>query len=43
MRNRRCHSILDIFKVIGPDEEPDYGTVKQVTEEEAYFRGFSGD
>ncbi|MGW5419953.1 hypothetical protein [Streptomyces sp. NPDC003943] len=29
------HSILDIFKVIGPDEEPDHGTVKQVTEEEA--------
>ncbi|MFF3783237.1 hypothetical protein [Streptomyces sp. NPDC001933] len=29
------HSILDIFRITGPDEEPDHGTVKQVTEEEA--------
>ncbi|GAA3478751.1 hypothetical protein [Streptomyces yanii] len=29
------HSILDIFRIIGPDEEPDYCTMKQVTEEEA--------
>lgn len=29
------HSILDIFRIIGPGEEPDYSTMKQVTEEEA--------
>jgi hypothetical protein len=29
------HSILDIFRLIGPDDEPEIGTVKPVTEEEA--------
>lgn len=29
------HSILDIFRIIAQDEEPDYGAMKQVTEEEA--------
>jgi hypothetical protein len=29
------HSILDISRVLGPDDTPDYGTVKPVTAEEA--------
>ncbi|NEC65693.1 hypothetical protein [Streptomyces sp. SID9727] len=29
------HSILDIFRIIGPDEKPDDSTMKQVTEDEA--------
>ncbi|WP_189546374.1 hypothetical protein [Streptomyces gelaticus] len=35
MQHDGTHSILGIFRIIGPDEEPDCGTVKQVTEEEA--------
>ncbi|MEU1617547.1 hypothetical protein ABZ479_09620 [Streptomyces sp. NPDC005722] len=29
------HSILDIFRVVGPDDTPDYNTVEPVTTEEA--------
>ncbi|MFE4250423.1 hypothetical protein ACFRU3_13060 [Streptomyces sp. NPDC056910] len=29
------HSILDIFRVVGPDDTPDYNTVVPVTAEEA--------
>lgn len=29
------HSILDVFRVVGPDETPDYNTVEPVTAEEA--------
>ncbi|MFJ4472848.1 hypothetical protein ACIP2X_35915 [Streptomyces sp. NPDC089424] len=29
------HSILDIFRVVGPDETPDHNTVEPVTAEEA--------
>ncbi|WP_240797616.1 hypothetical protein [Streptomyces sp. F001] len=29
------HSILDIFRVVGPDDTPDYNTVEPVTAEEA--------
>ncbi|MGW6397350.1 hypothetical protein [Streptomyces sp. NPDC055134] len=29
------HSILDIFRVVGPDDTPDYNTVVPVTGEEA--------
>ncbi|GLF95789.1 hypothetical protein [Streptomyces yaizuensis] len=29
------HSVLDLHRIIGPDEEPDYHTLKQVTEDEA--------
>ncbi|WP_409474003.1 hypothetical protein [Streptomyces sp. HC307] len=29
------HSILDIFRVMGPDDTPDYNTVEPVTAEEA--------
>jgi hypothetical protein len=29
------HSILDMFKVIGPGEEPDYGTVEPLSDREA--------
>ncbi|MGW2824265.1 hypothetical protein ACWC24_25195 [Streptomyces sp. NPDC001443] len=30
------HSILDIFRVVGPDDTPDYNTVEPVTAEEAH-------
>ncbi|MFI1394266.1 hypothetical protein [Streptomyces sp. NPDC020681] len=29
------HSILDIFRVVGPDDASDYNTVRPVTAEEA--------
>jgi hypothetical protein len=29
------HSILDVFRVLGPDDTPDYNTVEPVTSEEA--------
>ncbi len=29
------HSILDMYKVVGPGEEPDFGTVQPVSAEEA--------
>jgi hypothetical protein len=35
VRENGTHSILDIFRVIGPDEERDYFTMQPVSEEEA--------
>jgi hypothetical protein len=32
------HSILDMFRVVADGEEPDYGTVQPVTEQEALDR-----
>ncbi|MFJ5267289.1 hypothetical protein [Streptomyces sp. NPDC088358] len=35
VREAGTHSILDIFRVVGPDDTPDYNTVEPVTAEEA--------
>ncbi|MFB6812994.1 hypothetical protein ACFCV8_00375 [Streptomyces sp. NPDC056347] len=35
VREAGTHSILDIFRIIGPEDEPEHFTMRQVTEEEA--------